>query len=103
MLKMSDIFITASKIDTFGLSLIEAQACGLPVLAYNNTSFPEIVFYKEYLVTDVLDFVSKALKLSNSLSNLDRNLMKNFIRNEFDLNKNFDKLFRIYKAIGLAS
>jgi glycosyltransferase involved in cell wall biosynthesis len=99
MLKMSDIFITASKTDTFGLSLIEAQACGLPVLAYNKTSFPEIVFYKEYLATDVLDFISKALKLSNSLNNLDRNLMKNFIRNEFDLNKNFDKLFRIYREL----
>ena len=99
MLKMSDIFITASKTDTFGLSLIEAQACGLPVLAYNKTSFPEIVFYKEYLATDVLDFVSKALKLSNNLNNLDRNLMKNFIRNEFDLNKNFDKLFRIYREL----
>jgi glycosyltransferase involved in cell wall biosynthesis len=77
---MSDIFITASKTDTFRLSLIEAQACGLPVLAYNNTFFPEIIFYKEYLATDVLGFVSKALKLSNNLNNLDRNLMKNFIK-----------------------
>jgi glycosyltransferase involved in cell wall biosynthesis len=41
MLKMSYIFITASKADTFGLSLMEAQACGLPVLAYNKTSFCE--------------------------------------------------------------
>ena len=42
-LQANDIFVTASKSETFALSLSEALACGLPAVAANAKAFPEIV------------------------------------------------------------
>ncbi len=35
LLSVSDVFVFPSKTDTFGLAIIEAMACGLPVAAYD--------------------------------------------------------------------
>jgi len=42
-LRKADIFIFASKVESCSNSLLEAMHCGLPVLAYNGSSNPEIV------------------------------------------------------------
>jgi glycosyltransferase involved in cell wall biosynthesis len=39
----ADIFIFPSLLEGFGLSPIEAMACGLPVVASNSSSLPEII------------------------------------------------------------
>ena len=41
--RMASIFITASETETQGLVLLEAAACGLPIVAVNATCIPEIV------------------------------------------------------------
>jgi len=41
--RSADVFVFPSKTDTFGLVLIEAMACGLPVAAYNVTGPKDIV------------------------------------------------------------
>jgi alpha-1,6-mannosyltransferase len=43
MLASSDIYVSASPFESFGLSLIEAQACGLPVVAMRGGGIPEVV------------------------------------------------------------
>jgi len=42
-LKKNDIFILASQIESCSNSLLEALNCGLPVVAFNDSSNPEIV------------------------------------------------------------
>jgi glycosyltransferase involved in cell wall biosynthesis len=42
-LRKSDIFIFASKVESCSNSLLEALHCGLPVVAFNGSSNPEIV------------------------------------------------------------
>lgn len=37
-----DVFLAPSKAEGFGLPILEAQACGCPVVASNCTSFPEV-------------------------------------------------------------
>jgi glycosyltransferase involved in cell wall biosynthesis len=32
-----------SKAETFGLTIIEANACGTPAIVYNNTAQPELI------------------------------------------------------------
>jgi 1,2-diacylglycerol 3-alpha-glucosyltransferase len=41
--RMADLFITASEIETQGLVLLEAAACGLPIVAVNAMAIPEMV------------------------------------------------------------
>ncbi len=43
ILKQQDIYITASKKDPCSNSLIEALACGLPAICYNDGGHPEIL------------------------------------------------------------
>jgi len=42
-LRKSDIFIFASKVESCSNSLLEALHCGLPVVAFNGSSNPEVV------------------------------------------------------------
>ena len=41
--KNADLFVYPSSIESFGLPILEAMACGTPVIASNRTSIPEIV------------------------------------------------------------
>ena len=43
LLYESDIFIFASSSETFGISLLEAMALGLPIVCSNKSSLPEIL------------------------------------------------------------
>jgi len=38
-----DVFLLPSKGEGFGLPIVEAQACGVPVIVSNNTSMPELL------------------------------------------------------------
>lgn len=51
--QISTVFVTASEIETQGLVLLEAAACGLPIVAVRSTCLHEIVHEGEngYLVT----------------------------------------------------
>jgi glycosyltransferase involved in cell wall biosynthesis len=40
---LSDIFLTASEVELQGLSIMEAMASGLPVVAANSMAIPELV------------------------------------------------------------
>lgn len=40
---MSDVYVHLATEDTFGKVLAEAMACGLPLIAYNSTVYPEII------------------------------------------------------------
>jgi glycosyltransferase involved in cell wall biosynthesis len=41
--QQADVFVFPSKTDTFGLVLIEAMACGTPVVAYPVTGPADVV------------------------------------------------------------
>lgn len=46
--RSADVFVFPSRTDTFGIVLIEALACGLPVAAYNVTG-PKDIITQDYL------------------------------------------------------
>jgi glycosyltransferase involved in cell wall biosynthesis len=58
-----DIFLSASRLEGFGLSVAEAMACGKPVVATNGSSLPELVIDEKggFLckIDDVKDFADR--------------------------------------------
>ncbi|HPF19942.1 MAG TPA: glycosyltransferase family 4 protein [Syntrophomonas sp.] len=58
--------------EPFGLSVIEAQACGTPIIAFNKGSMPEVIVdgVTGYLVNDTASAVIKIKEISN-LNRLD--------------------------------
>lgn len=66
--RAADVFVFPSKTDTFGIVLIEALACGLPVAAYNVIGPKDIIIH-DYLGalsdTDLADATTCALEQVN--------------------------------------
>ena len=68
--RAADVFIFPSKTDTFGIVLIEALACGLPVAAYNVIG-PKDIIINNNLGALSDDNLSKAAQIA--LSQADKN------------------------------
>ena len=49
----ADVYINASREETFGMTTIEAMACGTPVIVNNATALPEIVTSDTGLIVDI--------------------------------------------------
>ena len=58
----ADVYIHTSEYEGFGLPVLEAMACGVPVVAFNRASIPEIVGKGGYLAEDTAEFTEKVLK-----------------------------------------
>ncbi len=73
-LRDHDIFISASKMESCSNSFLEAMHCGLPALARNNTSHPEVLGNNGLLFEGSIDILHKIDQLSSHLDLYRRNL-----------------------------
>ncbi|WAL62762.1 glycosyltransferase family 4 protein [Thermocoleostomius sinensis] len=66
----ADVLVAPSLSEGFGLTVLEAMACGTPVIASNVTSLPEVVGEAGYLVhpTDVESIAKAVYQLQTDLS-----------------------------------
>lgn len=64
------VFIFPSLYEGFGLPVLEAMACGAPVLVANNSSLPEVVGRTDMLF-DTMDNENFTSVLSHALANVD--------------------------------
>lgn len=62
------VFVFPSLYEGFGLPVLEAMACGAPVIAANNSSIPEVVGRNDVLF-DATDPAAIAIALQNVLTN----------------------------------
>jgi glycosyltransferase involved in cell wall biosynthesis len=51
----ADIFVSASLMETYGLTLIEAMSCGIPVVAFRTGGVPEAVQDQGGILCELLD------------------------------------------------
>lgn len=69
----ADIFFNPSLEETFGLTSIEAQACGTPSIVYNSSALPEIVNGYGIIVDHNEDYLNQVVKKCQQYIKMDCN------------------------------
>lgn len=83
--------------EPFGLSIVEANACGTPVIAYPKGSMPEIVDHgvNGFLVEDV----SSAVQAVARLRDISRLACRKVVEERFSRDRMVEDYLRIYRQI----
>jgi glycosyltransferase involved in cell wall biosynthesis len=88
--------------EPFGLVMIEAMACGTPVLAFNKGSVPEVV--DNGVTGFIVDDVEEAVRCLGPLLALDRRRVRERFEQRFTADRMARNYVRIYqKLIGTAA
>ena len=83
--------------EPFGLSVVEAMACGTPVVAYRRGSMPEIV--DEGVTGFVVDDVAAAVDRIAGAAALDRGAVRARARARFDVERMVDGYLEVYDLV----
>lgn len=83
--------------EPFGLSMIEAMACGTPVIAFSRGSVPEIVKDGEtgFIVKDI----DEAADAIGRIGELDRKTSREYVAENFSSERMVDKYIRAYETV----
>ncbi|MBC7325261.1 MAG: glycosyltransferase [Moorella sp. (in: Bacteria)] len=98
----ADIFVTAGWAETFGLTILEAQASGLPVAAVTSgaarqTVAPEAGFLVE--ANDPLSFAAAVARLAGRDFRTLGCLARQYVEVNFGWEKTFCQLFSLYEKL----
>ena len=83
--------------EPFGLVMIEAMACGTPVIAYPLGSVPEVV--REGVTGFVVDHLDDAVKAVARLGEIDRRKCRQYFEKHFDAERMGLEYLKIYERM----
>jgi glycosyltransferase involved in cell wall biosynthesis len=83
--------------EPFGLSMIEAMACGTPVIARRRGSVPEVV--DEGVTGFVVDDVAGAIAAVGRVGGLDRRAVRARVAERFSRDRMVDDYLRVYERV----
>lgn len=98
---MADLFVNISREDTLATVNIESQACGTPVIAFNNTGMPETVdgccsFIME---NGNIDTVYKNIEIIKKNKDVIPRQCIEWVENNFEINLNYNKYLELYTGM----
>jgi len=83
--------------EPFGLSVIEAMACGTPVIAYRRGSMPELI---EHGVTGFLvDSFDEAVAAIGRLGEIDRRACRRAVERRFTVERMAERYLALYERV----
>lgn len=83
--------------EPFGLSVVEAMACGTPAVAYRRGSMPEVV--DEGVTGFLVDDVEEAVSAVECAARLDRRAVRAQTERRFSADRMVDEYVRVYERI----
>ncbi len=83
--------------EPFGIGMIEAMACGTPVLAYNCGSVPEVI--DEEITGFGVNSISEAVAAVSKLSGIDRKKCRDVFEKKFSIQRMADDYLSIYESM----
>jgi glycosyltransferase involved in cell wall biosynthesis len=83
--------------EPFGLVMIEALACGTPVVAFRRGSVPEIL--EDGVTGFIVDDVDGAVAAARDIGSIDRRACRRHFETRFALERMADDYLNIYKAL----
>ena len=96
----SDIHINCSQAETFGLTIIEAQACGSPVVVSPIEVYRETVIFPSEIVPDFsVDCYIQVILYVLEHTDADRMKLSSVVREKYSQDSMVDKYINIYKEI----
>jgi glycosyltransferase involved in cell wall biosynthesis len=96
------VFVLPSLYEGFGLPVLEAMACGTPVICSNTSSLPEVTAEAALLVNPNSEDLAKAiLKVLSDEETQKRLIQEGRARaREFSWQKTAAKTLEVYKSVG---
>lgn len=83
--------------EPFGLSVVEAMACGTPVIAYNRGSMPELI---EHGVTgSLVNTLDEAIEAIERVGEIDRATCRARVAERFSVERMADDYIRLYQRL----
>ncbi len=83
--------------EPFGLVMVEAMACGTPVIGFRNGSIPEIVTHRETgFIVDTVEQMADAVRL---VGDIDRKKCRERVEEFFSVSRMLDSYEALYKKV----
>jgi glycosyltransferase involved in cell wall biosynthesis len=83
--------------EPFGLSVVEAMACGTPVIAFRRGSMPEVV--REGVTGFLVGTVEEAAACVDRVADLDRRACRRWVEERFSRDRMVDGYLEVYDRI----
>ncbi|HWI55214.1 MAG TPA: glycosyltransferase [Desulfobacteria bacterium] len=101
----SDVFLMPSTGEAFGMMAIEAMSCGTPVITFEGTALPDVIFAPHGGIalpkgdTDGLKAaIEKLISEPEELKRLSENVWE-LVKEHYDSDKQINKMIDLYKEV----
>ena len=91
-----DVFLGQFE-EPFGLSVIEAMACGTPVIAYPRGSMPELI--DDGVTGFLVDSFDEAVAAIDRIGEIDRASCRRAVEERFTVGRMADKYEALYRCL----